>query len=185
MESNKTYNNRVIVFTGAGASAALGLPTTPAFVKQLEEQLPDGRLLLKVYSANVSQVKEITRGEVPTDSEYIRDWLENMKIMAKSIEDLSPVMRGINPTKAPTPSNVLAPVDNLLAKFDSLITKTYGKQPQPKLAYEHYSPLLDILKQHDGIEVVPLFTTNYDLVFECMKDYELNEWNVVTGRSCQ
>ncbi|MFC2000482.1 hypothetical protein ACFLXE_07010 [Chloroflexota bacterium] len=155
MESNKAYSNRIIVFTGAGASAALGLPTTPEFVNQLKEQLPNGKLLLRAYMTNVSQVKQITTGEVLTDSEYVRDWLENLKMMARSIEELSPVMRELNPTKAPTPSNVVAPVDNLLAQFDSLITKTYGKQPKPKLAYEHYSPLLDILKQDHGIEVVP------------------------------
>ena len=179
--NEETFNSRVIVFVGAGASAALNLPTTPEFVKQLEKLSPDGSSLLSVYRTNVSQSKGIREENVPIDSEYIRDWLEDMKFMAKSIEELGPVIKSMLYQKAPTANHVVLSVDSLIDWFDSQITKTYGEQFKPKLAYTHYSPLLDILKQNLKIEVLPLFTTNYDLIFECMQDYPQNVWNVVTG----
>lgn len=179
--NEETFNSRVIVFVGAGASAALNLPTTLEFVNQLEKRSPDSSSLLSVYRTNVSQVKRIREENVPIDSEYIRDWLEDMKFMAKSIEELEPVIKSMLHQKAPTASHVLLSVDSLIDWFDSQITKTYGEQFKPELAYTHYSPLLDILKQNLKIEVVPLFTTNYDLIFECMQDYPQNVWNVVTG----
>ena len=179
--NEETFNSRVIVFVGAGASAALNLPTTPEFVNRLEKQSQDGSSLLSVYRANVSQSKGIREENVPIDSEYIRDWLEDMKFMAKSIEELGPVIKSMLYQKAPTASNVVLSVDSLIDWFDSQITKTYGEQFEPKLAYTHYSPLLDILKQNLNIEVLPLFTTNYDLIFECMQGYPQNVWNVVTG----
>ena len=89
-------------------------------------------------------------------------------------------MRRLIHPKAPTASNIVLSVDSLLDWYDLQITKTYGKQCKPEIAYRHYLPLLDILKQYNG-GVVPLFTTNYDLVYECIKDRQPKEWNVVTG----
>ena len=93
MKNGDTHNSNLIVFSGAGASAALNLPTTPEFAEQLEGPSPDVSLLLGVYRTNVSQAKGIREENVPIDSEYIRDWLEDMKFMAKGIEALGPVIK--------------------------------------------------------------------------------------------
>lgn len=181
MKNDDTHNSKLIIFTGAGASAALKLPTTPEFAKQLARQPQSEPSLLTVYRTNMSQTKGISEKEVPIDSEYIRDWLENMKVMAKSIEDLSPAMKRLIQPKAQAPSHVVSSVHSLLDWFDFQITNTYGQQFNARTAYKHYSPLLNILKQYDGNEAIPLFTTNYDLIFESMKDYKPDEWNIVTG----
>jgi len=142
MIKDDTLNSKLIVFTGAGASAGLNLPTTPEFAKRLEEKATNESSLLAVYRTNVSQTNRISEKEVPIDSEYIRDWLEDMKLMAKSIEDLSPVMRRIINPKAPTANNVVLSVDSLLNAFDSQIIGTYGIPLEPELAFRHYWPLL-------------------------------------------
>ena len=70
MESYKTYSKHIIVFTGAGASAALNLPTTPEFAKQLEGPSPDVSSLLAVYRQSVSQTNGMNEEEVPMNRHY-------------------------------------------------------------------------------------------------------------------
>ncbi len=111
------------------------------------------------------------------DSEYLRDWLVQIMNMSDYIEKISSTQPF--DTKIPKTDNAKKLVNELLKSFDAIVRDSYG-EVNPQNAYLHYAPLFDLL---DSMQItsVPIFTTNYDLVFECMDDYENKKWEIETG----
>lgn len=177
MKTAVISKTRVIVFLGAGASQALGMPTTPEFIVRLRQKWPNLNNLISVYKKYRKDIGAVREGTGPIDSEVLRDWLIHMSCSAESIESLSktqPFDTNISRTE-----NASRFTNTILTDFDSRIREAYG-DAQPIDAYTHYSQFLRILSDCT-ISFVPIFTTNYDLVFESMQDFNQLNWHIETG----
>lgn len=175
--NEETFNSRVIVFVGAGASAELGMPTTSQFIELLSQHWTNLSALLDAYRKYSKSASPFDKTQPAIDSEYLRDWLLELRRSAESIQVLSqhePFKTSVSRT-----DHAVQFIDKILADFD-LFTRNCYKDPNPDKAYQHYLPLLDWLRSNE-INVVPLFTTNYDLVFESMQDCEKCKWHIETG----
>ncbi len=165
---------RIIIFAGAGASSALGKPTTVEFIKQLEKDGGSFPALLNLYTR---YCKEETKfQEIHLDSEWVRDWLLTMKVFARDIDALIKTPPFQLPNRS---SNTLLTINEILNKFDELIRNVYG-EVEPIRAYEHYRRLFEPLFA-SGIKILPFYTTNYDLVIESLMACNLCNWRIETG----
>ncbi|MDD5082473.1 MAG: hypothetical protein PHU08_03770 [Dehalococcoidales bacterium] len=183
MKNEKLSEHKLIVFVGAGASAGLGMPTTLQFIGLLRQHwgVNDTQVILDAYKKFYNSKNEVglNKSQPLVDSEYLRDWFLELHRSAESIQVLPPIKSDVNMTKAPRPQTAVLFIDSILADFDSF-TRTAYKDVAPEKAYEHYAPLLEGLSLNN-IDVVPIFTTNYDLVFESMQDCARCSWHIETG----
>jgi len=158
-----------MIFAGAGASVALGKPTTPQFLQFLSRKWDQfGRF--RNYYIQCNSDKQL-------DAEYMRDWLENLRKEAEVLEGLLTNFPLGNPQYKSTGAQAL---NLILKQFNDLIRETYG-EVDPEKAFQHYNPLLEFIQGH-GVRVIPLFTTNYDLVIESIEGYDQSPYHVITGK---
>lgn len=177
MRYNIPYKSNLIVFAGAGASAGLGMPTTPEFVELLGEEWPQISQLLKQYREYIKDIGESKNVNEPIDAEELRDWLIHLEQEAKYTEYL--LKHQPFETKVPNTSSASQFLSAVLRDFDSKIRRTYGTV-NPGRANTHYSEFFKLLAQF-GTDLVPFFTTNYDLVIESLEEYEGFRWDIETG----
>lgn len=177
MENSKQQESKIIVFAGAGASAGLGMPTTPEFVEVLRQHWRQLSPLLEQYRKYREDIGEPKKVNEPIDAEELRDWLMYLGQASEYAEYL--LKHQPFDTKVSHSSTTSQFVKVVLTSFDTLVRQTYG-EVNPERAYRHYSPFLSMLLKHN-IDLIPLFTTNYDLVFECMQDYRGINWHIETG----
>ena len=177
MENINLKKAKIMVFAGAGASAGLELPTTPMFVKRLTQRWPKINLLLNQYRKYVEDIGESKKAGEPIDAEELRDWLVHIILVAEHGEYL--LHNQPFETKVSDSSYLSQFVKKVLTEFDAIIRETYGNVP-PRLAYRHYSQFLNTLAEQN-IDLLPFFTTNYDLVMESLEEYEGLNWHIETG----
>lgn len=176
MQNKKTYNSQVIIFAGAGASAALGMPTTLQFIELLKQHWANINPLLETYRKAKSSDGP-TKRQPMIDSEYLRDWLLELRTSAESIQAISKYE--LFKTNVPKTQDAVKLMDAILVDFDSFTRSCYI-DVNSTVAYQHYLPLLEGLRSNN-IDTVPLFTTNYDLIFESMQDCAECKWHIETG----
>jgi hypothetical protein len=169
--------SNVIVFAGAGASAGLGMPTTPEFVESLREKWHQIDRLLEQYRKYREDAGSPKKVNEPIDAEELRDWLINLGQVAKYTEYL--LQHQPYNTKVSNTSYASQFLTVVLKEFDSIIRKTYGTV-HPGRANTHYSEFFRLLAQF-GTDLVPFFTTNYDLVLESLAEYKGFERVIETG----
>ena len=177
MAEEKIHDSKIMIFTGAGASAALDMPTTAQFIEKLNSRWKNLKSILSIYQEHHKLSQVSTNKKNPIDSEYLRDWLFELKKSGKSIQDLSQ-FQPIN-TNIGVITNAVPFVDSLIKDFD-LFTRGCYTEIDPNKAFRHYEPLLQWLEQGQ-FSYVPIFTTNYDLVFESLKDCPECRWHIETG----
>ncbi len=172
---------KVMLFLGAGASAALDIPTSKEFPKFIEVRHHWDTKKLRAVCAD--HLRSIGRGDYrpeQIDSEDLRDWLVSME---RTTESLSRIKGSVPPLSkfSGDPSGSFTYVKGIRQKFDEIIRQTYKEVPQ-KLAYQHYHILLQRL-WNCSLSILPIFTTNYDLVLESYAEYHRSDINFVDGRS--
>ncbi len=177
MRYNIPHKSNVIVFAGAGASAGLGMPTTPEFVELLAEHWPQLRPLLEQYRKYRKDTGNPKKANEPIDAEELRDWLAQLRQVSEYTEYL--LQYQPYDTTVPHTSHASKFLTLVLNEFDSIIRKTYGTV-DPVRANTHYSKLFSLFSQL-GTDFIPFFTTNYDLVLESLDEYEGFDWAIETG----
>ena len=159
---------KIMLFLGAGASAAFGYPTTKRFVKNLQGSLSNTRELILLN--NLLQIKDIT------DVEQILFLIESVKQLKETpmIDLLKTYSSSIQFNNLP--SNIIEqfPIwDNLEQRIYDEIFKQYEFNLETKEEVNNtYLSLLNIIKKYNSDEYINIFTTNYDKVIEeiCHED---------------
>ncbi len=177
--------NKVIAFAGAGASAALGLPTTPQFIDLLRRQWkrPDIDEWLNMCkqhrNAFVDPSIKPPNNNDPIDAEEFRDWLAYLEQLAGDIDLLcnKPPCE-IKPRVGTKSQDVLTATRQNL---DTMIRKTYGQEVPIQKARNHYEPFLSRVIDDHQIRQLLFFTTNYDLTLDSMVGSQSIRWHIETG----
>ena len=171
---------KVIVFAGAGASARLGMPTTPQFVEKLNGIWPGAKTLIQQCRKYRVPTGDRRTDNEPVDAEELRDWLLAIEEHAETLDVLSttpPYGRdGKGGARQAGAQNF---VKEIRIRFDDIIRETYGEVNGGQ-AYNHYAIFLNALMEFD-VSLLPFFTTNYDLVLESLGDYQDFAWRIETG----
>ncbi len=177
---NIDSNARVILFLGAGASASLNIPTSKSFLKFMKSEHKWNTELLSNICADYLQSMgkgKYTSEEI--DAEDLRDWLVSMERTAESLakaksDSVPPLSRYPG-----DPQQAFIWVNNVRKEFEKIIRETY-KGVSEKEAYKHYNTLLQRLFKF-GLSVLPIFTTNYDLVLENYAEYPHDSLDFIDG----
>jgi len=178
--TNTDPNAKVILFLGAGASAALGIPTSKNFPKFIESEHRWNTKLIRTICADYLQSMgkgKYTSEEI--DAEDLRDWL---MIMENVTESLARLKSGSVPPLSKfrgEPSGSFTYVKEIRQQFDQIIRETY-KEVSTSIAYQHYDILFRRL-WNSGLDTLPIFTTNYDLVLESYAKHSRTSIKLVDG----
>lgn len=176
MKSVAPKKSRIMVFAGAGASASLGMPTTPQFISLLKTKWKGAGTLLSKCREHSQAVGDVD-GRQNIDSEVLRDWLIRLRDTAEDLEVL--LQNQPFETNLQSQSNAHALISKIIMEFDLIIRNTYGDRDSSEV-YRHYAPLLSTLSQY-RVKFIPFFTTNYDLILESLAGYTELEWYIETG----
>ncbi len=162
--------SRILVITGAGASAPLNMPAMDNFYKVIDPSWDDW-------------ISKLLQGfpEKGNDLEFLLghlDFYEDLR--DKCVRD--PHLRNVLPPDRL--DSVLGAARNIRERiFDTIVT-TYGRlSPQAKKkAIRIYKNLYFRLLEatQNEAKVLPIFTTNYDLTFEGLRD-EASDFNICNG----
>jgi hypothetical protein len=162
----------IVVFLGAGASAALGKPMMSEFIKGVRESLPTTAqsVLDAIIEHRGYDLEDILEDLQAMEAlSYVRDF---------QIEEHPgvppPIPRDPRTGTGTIKSNQPAQVRKVL---EHQIITTYRSVPADK-AVSIYGPFLDNLFSR-VIDTLPVFTTNYDPAIECLQSEQ--EYRVVTG----
>lgn len=190
----------VVLFVGAGASAPIGFPTTKQIMNDMGlEPIDDskisrvtnlGELLKKIHSK--SDVKDIEAildflrlyndrskvgGNIPSNLglDILKESLIGYPAIAKTLQD---IIVSLFDTHLRDMIRLERQIKRSLHRF-YIFTSEHNEKTE-----EYYEPLIDLLLREQimgEIEELPIFTTNYDLVFDklrrmkFMKIYELRD----------
>ena len=165
----------ILVFVGAGGSAAVDLeqyPTTVGFFKSLPGEIANDPLFLKVYEFLKGQ-----QGKKIVDIENVLETLDDLQEGFKKINNPTNIvgwaMKGrlgliegvsdfanFQGSIATWERNQITPLNN---KIKEQVYKLYATHPAPN----KLSDWIRLLKQLQKIDsTLEIFTTNYDLVLE-------------------
>ena len=170
----------VVLFTGAGASVPLGMPAMREFRKQLSDQLTGS---LKLLWDNVVELAagyyEVDLDDVDIEQvlTYIEDSLftysDLVMIWAKAEErEDSPTIRELERFR-----DLLLQLRTYI--FDE-VCATY-RAPGPAEVLRFYDPLFRMLTATTGQSKTDVFTTNYDLTFEVLREGSPEKYEVFDG----
>lgn len=166
--------SNIVVLTGAGASVPLGMPAMDGFYEHLSND----------HRQWASQFLK-SHPDAGNDLEFLLGRLAWFERMAEE-RQRDKLVEGCIP---PTPITELASrARELKSVIFRSILRVYGElQPEvrPK-AKELYFDLYNELCKEAGTypEVLPIFTTNYDLTFEALRDAD-SQFEICNGMSIQ
>lgn len=191
----KRLRTNVLILTGAGASKPLGMPLMREFHDLVSGKLNDEEreLLRKISLVHLEETEE--KREVTPDLEALlalieryrgfydilfkdknfgyhtsEEWgrwaeLEDKGLLApEPSTDMS--MSRESPdylAQAYVRKEKLEAIDTLLR---DLMFEEYGKSIDASKLDELYSPLFGVIRKHTSQNVIPIFTTNYDMAIE-------------------
>ena len=170
----------IVLFIGAGASMPLGMPTMAEFPQDFADTLSGNERHLwdtiVDFSADFSSV--------PSDSVNIEQVLTCIHKCRRSEQAAAQLDKKIY--ESPEAELIQAEFQNLEQALNEITTKvldeicaTYGEPKDPSKVVECYSPLFNVLAQHQISTDV--FTTNYDLAFEVLADEKPEDFELVDG----
>ena len=173
----------VVLFTGAGASVPLGMPTMKDFRRQFSEKLTSNLKLqwdgVEEFSAKYYQ-EELADVDVEHVLTYIESCLFSHSKLVKLWKstarrdewDQLPTVRELDGFRSLLWTLRMRILDEICA--------SYGK-PDPSKTVKCYSPLLKMLAKTSGQSSINVFTTNYDLTFEVLAEADPNQFEVFDG----
>ncbi|MBN2240531.1 MAG: hypothetical protein JW712_12225 [Dehalococcoidales bacterium] len=157
MDTDQAQNERLILFFGAGASAALGMPTASGFITILKNRVTDSEVLFPRCVSYLVQHGEI-RDEENLTPELFHDWLVHNRDIS------SGETRGY--------------FEKLMTEFDKAVADTFF-DIDPEAAFRHYRPFL-YLPGIASLSTIPVFTTNYDTSLESACRYGDSRWGMAS-----
>lgn len=146
----------VIFFLGAGASVALGKPTTLGFW----EQLKDNPLAPKEAYELLLQLEKDVGGAKPIDIEVILDSLQDWELEADKLAQ-HPVSKKLGIIQESLSDNLARQTHQAIL---SRVIDTYSEVNHND-AYSLWGPIFEEIWALN-IRTLPIFTTNYDTVIE-------------------
>jgi len=186
MPSKRIIKSRCILFLGAGASAPLGLKTTIPFLKLIpqeyyESQKNNGR----DYVAKEEVAKFLTPffkvaakhfGTEQPDTEVVLDYIDFLlKIGHESKGFHSELLKLAGIGSFEKWINYFTELRSFLQKC---VVEHYSNV-DGKQAYELYNPIISTVCSTENI--LPVFTTNYDWVFEHLVEFRQNAFKLCDG----
>jgi len=170
----EVIKNKHVLFVGAGASAPLGLRPTQPFLELLIEKLP--KLILERFSVEMGeqsqrnletvfkQAAQHFEVDLP-DSEIVLDYIDYLRNACDELNSLPATFGNLAKTGGSRQfqkqwSTMLSQVQSCIYK---VIVEHYSSV-DGELASKIYDPLLKSLCKRG--QALPIFTTNYDWVFE-------------------
>ena len=177
-----TKPSPVVLFTGAGASKPLGMPTMLEFKNSFAECLSSMRKELwnEIVESSAQYFKTTS---VQVDIEGVLTYIDECVTSDRKASFLWAQINGGNLTGRPS----IEQVDDLQQELRSIkndvldeICTTYVS-PEPGKAIECYAPLFKMLHGLSGQEMTNVFTTNYDLTFEVLAESRPDDFELVDG----
>ena len=170
----------VVLFIGAGASRPLGMPTMAEFPRDFADILSGSERHL--WNTIVDFSADFNG--VPLDSVNIEHVLTCIHKCQRSEQTVAQLDKKI--CESPEAELIYAKFQSLEQALNRMTTKVldgicakYGEPEKPSRVVECYSPLFDILAQHQIS--TNIFTTNYDLTFEVLAHEKRNDFELVDG----
>jgi hypothetical protein len=160
--SQDICSSKVILFLGAGASAALGLDLMDSFMDRLEYSIPEHKAVLQqMYSARGGK----------RDLEILFERLEDYRTVEDYCQNDPNWKHAVSPDKVTT---LMGVVEAIRTRTESLVVSHYA-EVDPAQAVGHYSFLFTGLLDANVPRHLPVFTTNYDTAVETYIDREGSE----------
>jgi hypothetical protein len=155
--SQDICSSKVILFLGAGASAALGLDLMDSFMDRLEYSLPEHKTVLQqMYSARGGK----------RDLEILFDRLEDYRTVEDYCQNDPNWKQAVRADRVTTLMQV---VEAIRSRTEGLVVSHYA-DVDPAKAVGHYSFLFSGLLEANVPRHLPVFTTNYDTAVETYVD---------------
>ena len=175
--NEKITNSNIMVLAGAGASAHLEYPIGSAYLGQLRENYSSDRARDKLFGTIVS--------DECRNFEYIYEYVDQAAELLSVVAPGGPLANNFGVREASTaePDDVCAlrrwlregrtvgaVAKELREELYSTLIQVYGELRARDMIEASCWPLfLDLVHPGQG-KVLPVFTTNYDLVFEDLRD---------------
>ena len=172
----------VVLFTGAGASKPLGMPTMLEFKKQFSDELHqvnEAVLWQRVVELSAEFYGSSTDS---IDIEQVLTCIESCEILFRKSAALWKSIYGMR-HGTPTIDQIHEFRQGLWSIRNDVLDKicaTYT-DPEPEEVVRCYVPLFKMLEDTTGQTTTNVFTTNYDLTFEVLGDTKPDIFEVVDG----
>lgn len=166
---SKIAKSKVVLVTGAGASAPLDLRLMASFMDLVEERVKQYHEMLEMLQSIYSSYT-LPDGSPGRDLETVLDVINRCK-SAFTLFEKEPVLKSITPT-ADDWSRVRETFSELDKAIHDLILKHYSFNSYREIGkvqakvVELYAPLFQMLTQRFHQTFIPVFTTNYDPAVE-------------------
>lgn len=161
----------LVLFTGAGASRALDLPTTKEFFKEVKDAIPDN--ISGAFNNIVSSLYGAGAKTENVDVELVLG-------LTDDVVRFSQTSGGRFLTDAHPHQSIIRPMFAEVKMVDEwckqLVFDNYAKFNEQDVA-RVYGDLLDVLGRYASLKTLPILTTNYDRTIETLMRSEtrLNE----------
>jgi len=179
-----------VLFLGAGASAPLNLLATAPFLGFLTSRLQDfleGEKGMRFedpkFTQDLVQFYDLSARHFevdPPDSEVLLDYLVHLSETCDRLHELPSVFRELAGTDGAKKFHLqwASMLRDLASHVRRVIVEHYSRVDGER-AVELYWPLLESLCEKGGL--LPVFTTNYDWVFEHIAEADEDNVQVVDG----
>ena len=176
-----TKPSPVILFTGAGASKPLGMPTMLEFRTSFADGLSANkkRLWREIVESSAKYFK------ITSDQINIEDVLTYVDECEKSYSESSVLWGQVRGDSSGKPA--IEQIHEFRQELWSIRSNVLDKlcatyvSPEPSKAIECYAPLFSMLHRSSGQVTTNVFTTNYDLTFEVLAESRPDDFELVDG----
>ena len=180
-----TKPSPVVLFTGAGASKPLGMPTMLEFMTSFADGLSANKKKLwrEIVESSATYFK------ITSDQINIEDVLTYVDECEKSYSESSVLWGQVRGDSSGTPT--IEQIHEFRQVLWSIRSSVLDKlcatyvSPEPSKAIECYAPLFSMLHRSSGQENTNVFTTNYDLTFEVLAESRPDDFELVDGFTTQ
>ena len=177
-----------VLFVGAGASVPFGLRTTDSFLEYVEPRLVQvikERDQVSPEGNDTHPIKPLFErsahfaGVDKADVETVLDYLDNVRSSLEEQAHLPPLVQSLSKTRSGSSvfSEYAKGVRKMSQYLEEQIVNHYS-DVDGTLALKVYRPIIEALARPG--ESLPVFTTNYDGVFEAL-GYESADLELVDG----
>ena len=186
MLSKKIIQSHCILFLGAGASAPLGLKTTIPFLQLIPQEYYEFLKNKGSDYGNKEKVAEILTPFFQTAAERFGTEYPDAEVVLDYIDFLLKIGHEIKGFHSGL--HKLTGVDNFqkwinyfteLRNFLQQHVVEHYSNVNGEQAYKLYHPLISIACPDENI--LPVFTTNYDWVFEHLVEFRQNDFKLLDG----
>ena len=171
----------VLLFTGAGASRPLDMPTMLEFESCVADKLTSEQLGLWTLIVEAS-AEAFGVASASVDIEQILTFIEECELSYCRARQLWKRLHGLE-LGTPTIEQFHAFREHLWTLRNLALDEICAvyREPDPTKAVDLYSPLFQMLTEVSGQDSTQVFTTNYDLTVEVLTRELAGEYELVDG----